>query len=360
LRFKKSYILNTKYYTISLLLFTHIAFAQQRKVSFSEIDYRVQSIEPAPPAQLAHELTKDYATDREKLRSIFSWIAEHITYRVKKSYGNIQVSNRSNRIVFTDSSKWQSGNDFVAEKVLQNRSAVCDGYARLFKTLCDYAGLRCAIISGYAKGDFIRQAKFRCNHTWNAVYIDSAWRLLDVTWASGYTNYSGDEFIKRYDDTYFLPAPEDFIRDHFPDDLRWALMEKPTLPHEFNSGPYRNRAFNKYKITSYLPASGIIEAAIGDTIDIALDTGDPQADNKMAIDTLTAFDSSMQKIISSVAFLEPLVTDNSKQKLHYIFVVEDNNIEWLHIIYNHDAILRYRLKIKKEKNSLVSHRPLRP
>ena len=60
-----------KYCFILLLLFTHLALAQQRQVSFGEIDYRVRSIEPAPPAQLAHELTKDYTTDKEKLRAIF-------------------------------------------------------------------------------------------------------------------------------------------------------------------------------------------------------------------------------------------------------------------------------------------------
>jgi Transglutaminase-like superfamily len=351
----KCYILNTKYCMILLLLYTHFAFAQQRQVSFSEIDDRVKSIDPAPPAQLAYALTKDYSTDKEKLRSIFSWIAEHIAYRVRNSNRNIQGSNRSSQLIFTDTVKWKSGNDYVAETVLQNKSAVCDGYARLFTSLCDYAGLRSAIIVGFANGDYSRQSKFRCNHTWNAVYIDSAWRLLDVTWASGYTNYRGDEFFKRYDETYFLAPPEDFIRDHFPDDLRWTLMEKPAWPHELTTGPYKNRSFSKYRITSYLPATGVIEAAVGDTIQIMLETTDPQADSKMTIDTVTVFDDNLQKIISSVVFLEPSEADNNKKKILYTFCVTDNNIEWLHIVYNHDAILRYRLKIRKEKNSLVAN-----
>ncbi|GAC1424690.1 MAG: hypothetical protein NVSMB7_00780 [Chitinophagaceae bacterium] len=340
---------------ILLLLFTHIAFAQQREVSFSEIDERVKSIEPAPPADLAYALTKGYSTEREKLRSIFSWITDHIAYRVKRKYGKIQVSSRANRLVFTDTSKWQSGNDVIAETVLQNKSAVCDGYARLFKSLCDYAGLRSAIISGFASGDYSRESKFRCNHTWNAVYIDSAWHLLDVTWASGYTNYGGDEFIKRYDETYFLAAPEDFIRDHFPDDLRWTLMDKPTLPREFKKAPYRNKSFSKYRIVYYAPATGVIEAAVGDTIQIVLETADPQSDSNMTCDTIPAFDAALQKIISSVAFAEPSVTDNNKRQLHYTFCVEDFNIEWLHIIYNHDTVLRYRLKIKKEGTGLAAN-----
>jgi hypothetical protein len=341
-----------------MLLFTHVAFAQQRPISFSEIDDRVKSIEPAPPAELAYTLTKDYATDREKLRSIFSWITDHIAYRVKRNYGNIHVGNYANQLLLTGNTGWQSGNDVVAETVLQNKSAVCDGYARLFKSLCDYAGLRSAVISGFAKGDYSRQLKFRCNHTWNAVYIDSAWHLLDVTWASGYTNYSGDQFVKRYDESYFLAAPEDFIRDHFPDDLRWTLMEKPVPPREFNNGPYKNKSFSKYKISAYSPVAGVIEAAAGDTIQITLETSDPPADGKVASDTIQVFDSGFEKIFSSVAFLEPSDTGDNKKQLHYTFYVADNTIEWLHIVYNHDTVLRYHLKIRKEKTSLAATRKM--
>ena len=336
-----------------LLLAGFTVCSQQQQVSFSEIDNRVKLIEPAPPAELAYALTKDYHTEREKLRSIFSWIAEHISYRVRKN--KITVNNFSSRPLLTDTVKWKSANDMMAETVLQNKSAVCDGYARLFKSLCDYAGLRSAIITGFAKGDLSRQLKFRCNHTWNAVYIDSAWRLLDVTWASGYTSYSGDEFIKRYDETYFLAAPEDFIRDHFPDDLRWTLMEKPTLPREFNNGPYANRSFSKYRIKAYSPGNGIIEAAIGDTVQIVLETTDLLADSKMAADTVTAFDSVLQKIIPSIAFIEP--ASANKQQVLYTFYVENHSIEWLHIVYNNDVVLRYRLKVKKDNRvfALGSH-----
>ncbi|KAK6033647.1 hypothetical protein OSTOST_00245 [Ostertagia ostertagi] len=239
----------------------------------------------------------------------------------------------------------------VAATVLQNTSAVCDGYARLFKTLCDYAGLRSAIITGFAKGDLSRQLKFRCNHTWNAVYIDSAWHLLDITWASGYTNYRGDEFVKRFDDTYFLAPPENFIKDHFPDDLRWTLMQKPPLPGEFNSSPYKNKSFTKYSISAYAPGGGIIEAALGDTVEIMLESFNPQADSRMAADTVTAFDSVLQRFVPGIALLEPVNTNKDKTRLRYQFCVENTNVQWLHVLYNHDNILRYRLKISKERTS---------
>jgi Transglutaminase-like superfamily len=343
-----------KMVVIWLLLFYHIAFAQQRPVSFYEIDERVKSIDPAAPSELAYTLTKDYSTQKEKLRSIFSWITEHISYRVKGHNRNMQTNNHNKNILSADTINWGYANDVVAATVLQNKSAFCDGYARLFKTLCDYAGLRCAIISGYGNGDYSRQYKFRCNHTWNAVYIDSAWHLLDVTWASGYTNYSGDEFTKRLNEDYFMAAPENFIRDHFPDDLRWTLMENPPLPGEFNKAPYRSRSFTKYKITSYPAFNGIIEAAVGDTIQIDIESADTKADGKVSADTAISFDSSLQKLDAAVAFLEPATTGDNKQKFHYTFFVENNSIEWLHIVYNHDVILRYRLKIKKQKANLLT------
>ncbi len=339
---------------ILLLLYTYPGFAQQKLVSFAEIDERVKSIAPAPPAVLAYALTKDYATDREKLRSIFSWIADHIAYRVKKNYTKNSNAAGAPRLQFTDTGQWKSANVVVAETVLQNTSAVCDGYARLFKTLCDYAGLRSAIITGFAKGELSRQLKFRCNHTWNAVYIDSAWQLLDITWASGYTNYSGDEFIKRFDESYFLPPPENFISDHFPDDLRWTLMEKPPAPKEFNNGPYKNKAFTKYSISAYSPGSGIIEAALGDTVEIILETFSPQADARMAADTVAAFDSVLQRIVPSIALLEPVNSGNSKTRLRYQFYVQNSEVQWLHVLYNHDTVLCYQLKIGRQRTSLAA------
>jgi hypothetical protein len=332
-----------------------MAIAQQKPVSFAEIDERVKRIAPAPPAALAYTLTKDYSTDREKLRSIFSWIAEHIAYRVKKNRnGANSLTTFAGQPLFTDTGQCKSANDFVAETVLQNQSAVCDGYARLFTTICGYAGLRSAVITGYAKGDLSRQLPFHSNHTWNAVYIDSRWQLLDLTWASGYTNYRGDEFIKRYDESYFLTAPEDFIHDHFPDDLRWTLLDKPPQLREFNNAPYKNRSFGKYSIRAYAPATGIVEGALGDTISFVLETGNREGDSKMAADTIAVFDSSLQKINAAIAFLEPVYTNDKKGRLLYSFCVQSDAVQWIQLLYNHDMILRYRLRISKTKTSLVA------
>ena len=86
-----------------------------------------------------------------------------------------------------------------------------------FKTLCDYAGIQCVLITGYARSELNHVGtKFYSNHYWNAIFIDSAWHLVDVTWASGYFISHTSQFIKYFDSTYFCMSPNLFIKRSFP------------------------------------------------------------------------------------------------------------------------------------------------
>ena len=114
---------------------------------------------------------------------------EQYFYRVKphphKTIGISSLKNFETEV--EDNTPLKPLSERVAETVLQRKVAVCDGYARLFTTLCDYAGIRSAIIVGYARAGTNKPAKrFGINHYWNAVMIDGNWYLLDATWASGY------------------------------------------------------------------------------------------------------------------------------------------------------------------------------
>lgn len=55
---------------------------------------------------------------------------------------------------------------------------------------CRYAGLFCTVLTGFAKGlDYRPGDKFKgteYNHSWNAVYIDNNWYLVDSHWATRY------------------------------------------------------------------------------------------------------------------------------------------------------------------------------
>ncbi|MCE3544544.1 hypothetical protein LXJ56_30665, partial [Escherichia coli] len=53
---------------------------------------------------------------------------------------------------------------------------VCQGYAMMFKYLCDQAGISSLIVTGTTSD---------ANHAWNMVYLDGAWCAVDCTYGDG-------------------------------------------------------------------------------------------------------------------------------------------------------------------------------
>jgi len=295
------------------------------------------------PDLLAHALTDGLGSEREKARAIFYWIAENIQY-------NTAIFNRyskTNNLADPADTMtvWKSADEMTALRVLQRGTAVCAGYACLFKTLCEYAGLHAVVITGYGQCFGERGYPFRTNHSWNAVRIDSIWQLVDVTWGSGTINYAG-AFMQRTDETYFLTPPAQFIRDHLPEDISWTLLSDPPASIEFSREPFRYRSFVKYGITGFLPARGVIEASPGDTIRIEVRLKDPEK-NKM-IAPGSVFDSLLANALPGTAFLQAIQQEN---RLVYTYIVGTDAAEWINIMYNNDPVLRYCLKLKKSKGN---------
>jgi transglutaminase/protease-like cytokinesis protein 3 len=319
-------------------LIVSFADAQRRGADFDAIDERVRTIDAPTPDSLAFALTHVYTTDLEKTRAIFSWIAQHIEYNTGIFTGARPVVQRTSSVdLFDTLSVWRPGIEMAAWRVMQKKLAVCEGYAKLFKVLCDYAGLHAEVVSGYAKCYLERNDKFRTNHSWNAVMIDGKWYLLDMTWASGYINYA-NEYVQHLDENYFLTPPREFIRDHYPENLHWTLLEDPPALREFAYSPFRFKSFVKYGIHSYKPGNGTIEAAVGDTLQLELEVGDAEKNRTISSDPF--FDSTMLTNSPSSVFLLPSF---QSKKVIYTYVVDSSPIEWLNLIYNDDTVLRYYL-----------------
>jgi hypothetical protein len=321
--------------TISCLLFTQLIFSQRSKQNPEE-----------DPAILTRQLTTTCKTDLEKVTTIFKWITDNISYRTTPTFAyRKNGSSKHRQIEEEDTSALKPLNERVAEEVLRERMGVCNGYARLFTTLCNYAGIRSEIITGYAKSNGNKPgARFGANHYWNAVMIDSAWHLLDATWASGYI--FRNEFVHEYDAHYFLASPKVFVLDHYPDDPRWTLLDESPLPGEFHSSPFKQKSFIKYKFTSYYPKTGIIEASVGDTIKLTLEMDDAQHDKDITPDLL--IDSTVFSYSASWVFLKPDPDPENPDKFNYSYAVTSPDIEWLYLVYNDDLVLRYKIKVKKE------------
>lgn len=198
-----------------LFLFFIIFFAFQNfdPSFFSDIDKYAKSV-PSNYSNNIYTLTeyliKPAKSDIERVRAIWIWITDNISYDVDGYFsGNIST--------------------YDAQNTFQKRKGVCSGYASLFKQMCDIAKIRCEIVTGYAKGyghDISTNTLPDSNHAWNAIYIGNRWYLLDSTWGAGAVN-SYRLFVKEYEEFYFCADPAKLIYTHFPDDPKWQLLDKP-------------------------------------------------------------------------------------------------------------------------------------
>lgn len=71
-----------------------------------------------------------------------------------------------------------SFDSFTIKGALIDRKAVCEGYSKAFKFLCDFAKIPCLIISGTAK-NYNGMVQ---NHAWNIVNINGDYYHVDSTW----------------------------------------------------------------------------------------------------------------------------------------------------------------------------------
>lgn len=191
--------------------------AQNWSNDFAAIDQRARKspkqLHEDLPALTAY-LCENTETELEKVRAVYVWITTHIGYDWKA----IDSEKRINHFI---------------RDILQRRVALCFGYAQLFQEMCNLAGIRCAIINGYAKGTATTELPINePNHSWNAVELDGKWYLLDATWGSS-TISKQNEFVQISNDDYFLIRPEQFIRTHLPGNPMWQLLPDPISAESF-------------------------------------------------------------------------------------------------------------------------------
>lgn len=328
------------------LFFLLLCFeSKAQAVDFAPIDAYVSSVNEKTPEALAKKLTAPFTTQKEKVSAIFRWITENIAYNtiVYKKPSQNRSSKYKTYEIDNSSDPLPSLNEHVAQLVIQRRVAVCDGYARLFKTLCDYAGIRSEIVFGYARTNFGRVGKrFFSNHTWNAVYIDSTWHLVDATWASGYVNF-GESFVKDFNAAYFLTPPQEFIQDHYPELIYWSLLSSPPTLREFQFSPFKNQAYIKFKIQSFKPATGIIDAAVGDTLEFEIETSEDV--KQFFVSANPYFELGVLPLISTL----PYGTFDFKRqanKVLYRYILTSQQVKQLHVVFNDRVILQYKVQAK--------------
>jgi transglutaminase/protease-like cytokinesis protein 3 len=184
---------------------------------------------------LADKLTRPFTNEEEKFRAVFTWVCLNI----RNDY-ELYLKNKQHREQCKTEAElkawYKEFSKTLYHELLIDHKTICTGYAYLIRELALASGLECIIVDGYGRTSGARLNKNFPNHNWNAVKLNGKWYLCDATWASGKIDEPTKVFVARYDDRFFLMTPEKFIRNHFPLDGGWMLIEtnRPTLQEFLN------------------------------------------------------------------------------------------------------------------------------
>ncbi len=210
--------------------------------------------------ELGNQIQKDFTSEYDKSRAIFTWMALNISYDVKSWLNPKPTKTISYKTQLEKDLKIQEIKNTTITTVFKKHLAVCDGYSLLFNHLATLVGLQSDIIHGMSKTtlDDIGRKKIRIDHAWNSVMIDGTWRLKDVTWGAGATVNKQGLWVKMFSPIYFDTTPQFFFTKHFPATGVWLnqiideeiFLKAPLL--------YDQYIDENYEILE--PKSGIIEA----------------------------------------------------------------------------------------------------
>lgn len=175
-------------------------------INFMNVDKNSRFIKGLPPMTTAITLAttyvcRPYRSDVQRLRAIFTWIAEIICWE-EDFEGDTKIDTR---------------------RVIQQKRACAEEYAVLTMEMCGAVGLHCEVVRGYLKtpGEIPETNMLpRPNHWWNAVVIDGEWRMMDCCIGSPsnpkralYSSVGGGSA----DFWYFLTCPSELCWTHMPE-----------------------------------------------------------------------------------------------------------------------------------------------
>ena len=224
-------------------LFTLLLLAQSARSQgdYAPVDSLVASLDTRSRDvdEVAHRLTEPFDREADKVRAIFYWMATHIAYDCKR----YRSPKRRKTIKGRNATHVQRKKNRLHRKALRRtlgkRKGICQDYADLFTALCKAAHLRAETITGHAKRyPFpVSRTRFGSNHAWNLVYIDEQPYLVDVTWASGFTDKRVTHFRFAFKEAYYLTDPAKLIYDHFPKYPSQQLLASPIAKSEYTKLP---------------------------------------------------------------------------------------------------------------------------
>jgi hypothetical protein len=282
--------------------------------------------------ELADRIQKDFSSDRDKARAIFSWMAFNINYDLNAFLNPQRSQGFSYRTEEEKQQKIKQLNDNMLQKAFKTQKAVCEGFTVLYSHLASLTGLKSQIIKGDSKTRLVDIGRKtpHSDHAWNMVLIDGKWRLVDVTWGQGYYDSSKGRMTKEFAPIYFDTPPEYFFTKHFPDSGEY-LGDKLDR-EDFLNGPLIYNKLIEYEAQVLEPKSGVIEVKNGDNITFRFK-------NISKKDLLFYLNKKNQ----------PVKIVNSKERkggLEFDIVYDKNIGEYITFFMDNNSIVSFKIKQK--------------
>jgi Transglutaminase-like superfamily len=352
----------TAWCSLLLPLFT-CAQTIKKDISFSVVDSVSRTIRYKTDIyRLTKELTDPYTEQTLKVRAIFIWITDNIRYDYKfiNKEKEIKIPECTSEANCEEIySEWEKS---YLKKVIKKKKAICDGYARLFKKMCEISGITCEIVPGYSRTKPYQIGNAgSVDHAWNAVWVDSAYHFVDPTWAAG--GCAEDEetgkllpFRKRFNNYYWFTSFDDLSRNHYPKDDKWVFTPGYTKEIYAANPYYTSDVIGEIKLLS--PASGIIKARQGDTIHFKF--AYKESINRLQVNSdifrnpdiwewkKISWRYKMQKV-DTVALKQQRYIPFKKNADTYEFdyIVTGSSLYYLEILFDYRKVMRFHVEIDK-------------
>jgi len=318
--------------------FAHADFTRADSIAELYAGYSLKNLQ-----SLADKLTKPLSTEEEKFSAIYKWVCNNIEY---DNALYLQHKNKRGKFKSTQElTEWNKKfSAHVFKTLLEKHRTVCTGYAYLVRELSSHAGLRCRIVDGYGRTS---QSNIRgsgnANHSWNAIQLNHTWYLCDATWSSGSVDADGN-YIKKYDDSYFLADPGLFVRNHYPLDSTWMLLDCKQTLKEFLNGPLIYSSAFRYNIEQVFPSTFDIKTAKGKAISFTFTTK-----NNTIIEKAELYikRSVITSFVSPEIYSDPVRSMDQATKLYrmdYTFTAKGTHV--VHILLNNSYAFTYTVKVE--------------
>lgn len=117
-------------------------------------------------ADIIKDIIKENMSDEEKRLAIYEYIENNSEYdmdALEDCKNNGYMKEKGNK--YEDS--------FNAYGIIVKKKGVCMSYSEAYKLLCDLAGVKCKVATGYLDGNL--------PHAWNIIRIEDEWYQVDST-----------------------------------------------------------------------------------------------------------------------------------------------------------------------------------